>query len=61
MVSPDVQMIHAETGKIFFNGKIYDVTRMAAGWVLSRPNHFEPLYTGESVDECCTWLMAMKV
>lgn len=61
MPKPDVGMVHSETGHIYYGGKVYDVTRMADGWVLSRPGQFDHVYTGESVDDCCTWLMAQLV
>lgn len=59
-MKPDVEMVHDETGHIYYGGKVYDVTRMAHGWVLSRPYQFEQLYTGETVDDCCTWLIVQQ-
>ena len=61
MPKPDVEMVHGETGHIYYQGKVYDVTRMADGWVLTRPTEFTPIYTGGSVEDCCTWLMAQLV
>lgn len=61
MVSPDVEMVHDETGHIYFMGRVYDVTRMSHGWVLTRANgsaNLEHIYVGASVEECCTWLVA---
>ena len=55
MVRPDLEMVHDEMGRIYYQGKVYHINRMASGWVLSRTDE---LYTGESVEDCCTWLMA---
>lgn len=56
MVKPDVEMVHDETGHIYYGGKVYDVVRMASGWVLSRPCQTEVIYTGNSIENCCAWL-----
>jgi hypothetical protein len=56
MPKPDVEMVHDETGHIYYGGKIWDITRMASGWVLSRPCNTEHMYTGKSVDDCLAWL-----
>jgi hypothetical protein len=60
MVRPDVQMFHAESGKIYYNGRIYDVVKMATGWVLTYQSSFDQLAIMPSVDEICSWLMATK-
>jgi hypothetical protein len=58
MPKPDVQMVHEEAGKVFYGGRIYVLTRMANGWMLTRPMTVGQLYTGGSVEDCCAWLMA---
>lgn len=60
MLKPDVEMVHDETGHVYYGGKIWDVTRMASGWVLSRPCNTEHVYTGQSVDDCCAWIAAQQ-
>lgn len=61
MPKPDVQMSHEEAGRIYFNGRIYEVILNATGWSLSRPHEFlAPLYEGETVEDCCVWLTAQK-
>ena len=61
MYKPDVEMVHDETGHIYYGGKIYDITRMVNGWVITRPCQFDHLYTGESVEDCCAWLTAQQM
>jgi hypothetical protein len=54
-------MVHDETGHIYYGGKIYDVTRMASGWVLTRPCNTEPVCSGaKSVEDCIAWLTAQQ-
>jgi hypothetical protein len=60
MPRPDVQMFHAESGKIYYNGRLYDIVKMATGWVLTYQSSFDQLCEAPSVDEICCWLMAMK-
>jgi hypothetical protein len=59
MVKPDWEMVHEETGHIYHGGKVYDVTRMTTGWVLTRPCQLDVLYTGVSVEECCDWVASI--
>lgn len=60
MVKPDVLMVHDEAAHVFYGGRIYVLTRMATGWVLTRPMTIGEVYTGNSVDDCCAWLMAQQ-
>ena len=59
MVRPDTELTHAESGRIFFQGKIYDLHLMATVWTLTRNN--ERLYEGESVEDCEAYLMALAM
>jgi len=61
MPKPDVEMLHSETGRVYYNGRIYDVTRMATGWVVCRPCNLDQMYTGHSVEDCCAWLTAQHI
>lgn len=56
MVRPDLEMVHNEIGYFYYQGKVYNVVRLASGWELQHGS--ESLYAGESVDDCSTWLMA---
>jgi len=58
MVKPDVGMKSQSSGRIFYNGLIYDIAHGKTGWIITRPMDFEPIYTGDSVEDCCAWLMA---
>lgn len=60
MPKPDVELVHAETGHIYYNGKVYDVTRMANGWVLTRPFDTVIIHTGQSIDDSCAWLICQR-
>lgn len=57
---PDVEMFHEESGRIFFGGRIYDVVRMADGWLLTFALQFDKLYVAPSVEDICAWLMAQQ-
>ena len=61
MPKPDLEMIHEETGKFYYNGRIFDITRMVDGWTLSRQCFTDRLYTGQSIDDCSAWLMAQQL
>ena len=61
MLKPDVEMIHSETGHIYFQGKVYDITRMTHGWTVTRPMQFAQLCTAPSVEEICDWLIAQQI
>lgn len=56
MLKPDVEMVHSESGHVYYGGKIYDLTRMADGWTLTRPTQPEKLCIAPSVDDVCAWL-----
>lgn len=61
MLKPDVEMVHSETGHIYFQGKIYDITRMADGWKVTRPTQFDSLCIAPSVEDVCAWLMTQQM
>lgn len=60
MPKPDVEMIHSKTGHIYFQGKIYDITRMANGWIVTRPMQFESLCIAPTIEDACAWLMTQQ-
>lgn len=54
---PDIEKLHEEHYRIYYQGKIYDVNRLASCWAITRPNHLnDALHTVDSPDEAISWL-----
>ncbi len=61
MVKPDVEYVHAEYSRVYYNGRVYDLNRMAIGWVLTRQCHFDMLAVHESKDDVISRLASQLV
>lgn len=56
-MKPDVEKVDDKFYKVYYQGMIYDINRMANHWAISRPGHLdETMYYAETIDDAIALL-----
>lgn len=60
MLKPDVELNRGDTGRVFYQGKIYDLQRRFDGWALQRHDsqngYPKDVFVGHDLDDVTRWL-----